>query len=271
MSVVWLKGKETRQDRLARACQLLDRNPWSREVLTFYVEVLKFQAESAQAAQMPNLDLLPSPVTFRAALDCEAAARLAPRLAGLVKTIGPSKLAAEAADWQQMTPSEVRALLEGWLHAPPDHDSALAFFPRALLEPQAEELASAITPQSSATGAGHCPICQGLPQLAVLRPEGDGIKRFLVCSLCHTEWEFRRILCPACGEVDHEKLPRYTADENPAVRVEACDTCRAYLKSVDLTRDGHGVPLVDEVAAAPLDLWATEHNYRKIWPNLMGF
>jgi formate dehydrogenase maturation protein FdhE len=56
-----------------------------------------------------------------------------------------------------------------------------------------------------------------------------------------------------------------------AVRIEACDTCRYYLKSVDRTIDGLAVPVVDEIAAAPLDLWAAEHAYRKIQPNLMGF
>jgi formate dehydrogenase maturation protein FdhE len=29
--------------------------------------------------------------------------------------------------------------------------------------------------------------------------------------------------------------------------------------------------VVDEIATAPLDLWAVEHGYRKIQPNLMGF
>ena len=107
--------------------------------------------------------------------------------------------------------------------------------------------------------------------MAVIRQEGDGGKRMLLCSLCHTEWEFRRILCPSCGEENHEKLPRYTAEGIPAVRVEACDTCKVYLKSVDLTVDGFAVPLVDEVATAPLDLWASDHGYHKLLPNVMGF
>ena len=38
-----------------------------------------------------------------------------------------------------------------------------------------------------------------------------------------------------------------------------------------MTVDGRAVPLVDEVAAVALDLWATEHGYKKIEPNLMGF
>jgi formate dehydrogenase maturation protein FdhE len=53
--------------------------------------------------------------------------------------------------------------------------------------------------------------------------------------------------------------------------VEACDTCKTYLKSVDLTVEGRAVPEVDEVATAPLDLWAAERDYHKILPNVMGF
>ena len=116
-----------------------------------------------------------------------------------------------------------------------------------------------------------CPVCGARPQLAVLRPEGDGGKRFLMCSFCITEWEFRRVLCPVCGQEDHTKLPRYTAEGIPNVRVEACETCHSYLKSVDLTVDGHAVPLVDEVATVPLDLWAMENGFQKIRRNLMGF
>ena len=56
----------------------------------------------------------------------------------------------------------------------------------------------------------------------------------------------------------------------PHVRVEACDTCKRYLKSVDLTTNGLAVPVVDEIAAAPLDLWAAEHGYQKIELNLLG-
>ena len=34
-----------------------------------------------------------------------------------------------------------------------------------------------------------------------------------MCSFCLAEWQFRRILCPGCGEEDHAKLPVFTATE----------------------------------------------------------
>jgi FdhE protein len=77
-------------------------------------------------------------------------------------------------------------------------------------------------------------------------------------------------VCPSCGEEDNHKLPVYTADEFDYIRVEACDTCKSYIKSVDLTKNGHAELAVDEIAAAALDLWAREHGYEKIELNLMG-
>jgi FdhE protein len=115
-----------------------------------------------------------------------------------------------------------------------------------------------------------CPFCGQKPVLAVLRGEGDGAKRSLLCSLCATEWEYRRILCPNCMEEDKDRLPVYASAEFPHLRVEACDACRAYVKAVDLSRNGLAVPEVDELAAVPLDIWAAERNYTKLQTNLLG-
>ncbi|HZD33306.1 MAG TPA: formate dehydrogenase accessory protein FdhE, partial [Candidatus Angelobacter sp.] len=205
------------------------------------------------------------------ALDLDGATNDSSTLLAIVRARGPQKLAGDLSNLQSpVTTATLEAAIQ-CLHEPATPQDALIFLSRVVLEPQAEHLASSWETGQPAVAGNRCPICGSLPQLAVLRQEGDGGKRRLLCALCHTEWDFRRVLCPACGEENHEKLPRYTAEGIPAVRVEACDTCRGYLKSVDLTIDGLAVPLVDEVAAAPLDLWAAERDYRKIVPNIMGF
>jgi len=48
------------------------------------------------------------------------------------------------------------------------------------------------------------------------------------------------------------------------------DACHTYVKSIDLTKSGLADPLVDELASIPLDLWAQEHGYAKLRPNLLG-
>ena len=128
----------------------------------------------------------------------------------------------------------------------------------------AERLADLALQQRSPGDHEHQPLC------SVLRPEGDGGKRSLVCAVCFTDWEFNRIRCPNCGEEDERKLPVHTAEQIGWVRVEACDSCRSYLKSIDLTKNGLAVPEVDEVAAVALDVWAAEQGYSKLCPNLFG-
>jgi formate dehydrogenase maturation protein FdhE len=54
----------------------------------------------------------------------------------------------------------------------------------------------------------------------VLRIEGDGGKRFLLCAFCAAEWEFRRIYCAWCGEVREESLPVFVAEKFAHVRTK---------------------------------------------------
>jgi FdhE protein len=78
--------------------------------------------------------------------------------------------------------------------------------------------------------------------------------------------------CAGCGEETGARLPVYSdADQFPHLRIDACETCRRYLLSVDLRRDAAAVPEVDELAALPLDLYAAERGLTKVVPNAMGF
>lgn len=256
--------------RIERAIDLAGRHPSTAEILAFYSRILEFQKTLYEGISSPPVSIGDGP--FRERLDVDAALRRLPALLTLVQKNGPSKLAQEATEIGRTSPERHRQLLCDFL-AVTDADDAgpKSFYARVLFQPLAEYLAATLSVGLAGFAGSVCPVCSAKPQVAVLRPEGDGGKRFLVCSFCLTEWEFRRILCPICGEVDHTKLPRYTADRIPAVRVEACDSCRSYLKSVDMTLDGHAVPAVDDVATAPLDVWAIEHGFNKISMNLMGF
>ena len=74
----------------------------------------------------------------------------------------------------------------------------------------------------------------------------------------------------SCGEEDERRLGYFHTAAFDHLRLDTCDTCRRYLKTVDLTRLGLAVPLVDEAAGASLDLWAREREYEKIELNLLG-
>ena len=269
--------------RIQRAMELAERYPSAAEVLTFYRHILEFQKTLCAdvASVSPSSAGVEAPFCER--LDLDIAVQQLPALLALVQRKGPSKLAQEAAEIGAgklhlssppcyASSEQQREMLRSFLLSTDGNEpESNHFFARVLLQPQAGRLATTQQTQSADSSASVCPVCGARPQVAVLRPEGDGGKRFLVCAFCSTEWEFRRILCPVCGEVDHQKLPRYSAEDFAAVRVEACDTCKYYLKSVDMTVDGLAVPLVDEIATASLDIWAVEHGFNKISPNLMGF
>jgi hypothetical protein len=120
----------------------------------------------------------------------------------------------------------------------------------------------------------HCPNCGGLPQLSYFAVSGEALvsgPRYLVCSRCAANWIFSRMTCAACGEATGTKLPIFQEQERfPHVRVDGCQTCQKYLLTFDLRRDTRAVPVVDEIAALPLDLYARDQGMTKIAPNLMG-
>jgi len=120
----------------------------------------------------------------------------------------------------------------------------------------------------------QCPTCGGLPQLSYFAVSGEALvsgPRYLVCSRCATNWIFSRMTCAGCGESTGTKLPIFQEHERfPHVRVDGCQTCRKYLLTFDLRRDTRAVPVVDEIAALPLDLYARDQGLTKIAPNLVG-
>ncbi|HXW15135.1 MAG TPA: formate dehydrogenase accessory protein FdhE, partial [Terriglobia bacterium] len=152
---------------------------------------------------------------------------------------------------------------------PPELSPFERFCAHAFLQPYAEFLADRAEAPTPSVRLSTCPNCASPPLVGVLRPEGEGAKRSLICSLCRTEWDYLRIACPACAEHREEKLSVYTTPMFEAIRVEACGTCRAYIITVDLTQNGLAVPEVDALAAIPLTLWADEKGYQKVTRNIL--
>ena len=109
---------------------------------------------------------------------------------------------------------------------------------------------------------GYCPICGSLPFIAELREEGE---RFLVCSLCSFEWRFMRLKCPFCETEDHQELRYFYAEgRGKAHRVDVCEKCKRYIKTVD-TREmgGNVVPIVEDMGTLYLDVLAQKEGYMR--------
>ena len=109
---------------------------------------------------------------------------------------------------------------------------------------------------------GYCPICGSLPFLAELREDGE---RFLVCSLCGFEWRFMRLKCPFCETEDYKELRYlYAEGEGKAHRVDVCEKCKRYIKTVD-TREmaGEVIPIVEDMGTLYLDVLAQKEGYMR--------
>jgi FdhE protein len=192
------------------------------------------------------------------------------QLLQVVEKCGPARLAEVARELQGSERKSWSQLLIATWNKTESPTAAEEFLARAVLQPYAEFLRLRLKITTEAYGQRLCPFCGRKAGLGVLRQQGDAARRALVCSFCLAEWEFRRLVCPGCGEENDSKLPVYTAKEFDYIRMEGCDTCKTYIKTVDLTKNGVAEPMVDEMAAAPLDLWAQEHGYSKLQLNLMG-
>ncbi len=265
-------------ERIARARELALRYTSSREVLTFYAGL----AERQRALFLQASRADPAALSFADSIDIAAASEAAHDFLAWLEGAGPAPLArsvaairTETRDWRQL----IRDVVTREATEPADPpggdamDEVRAFIVDAVLQPYAEAAVSLRHENGSADGKSlhqaRCPVCACRPSVGTLREAGHGARRALVCARCLTEWEFLRVMCPGCREERFDALPVYTADEFPHVRIEACDTCRRYLKTIDLTKDGLAVPIVDDIASMPLDLWAAEKGYRRYGVSLL--
>jgi FdhE protein len=266
----WNSGSNDAQrrweSRIERARALQGKQQAFAEALRLYEATLECQREIASASRFDFNPKLP----LRTQIGIPFACSKMPSILAVALKYGPEALRLRGKSLQAEGEPAWRRLFESALERDESSQNQIEdYFVRACLQPIAENLQSQLAPDRNYSKS-ICPACGALPQLAVLRPEGEGASRLLLCSFCLREWLFRRIVCPFCGEEDKEKLPRYSAEECDYVHVESCDTCMHYLKAVNMSVEGRAVPLVDEVALAVLDVWAADHGYSKIARNLIG-
>jgi formate dehydrogenase accessory protein FdhE len=259
------------QRRIQRAQEFTEQHAFAAEILGFYIHVASFQEDLHRRLNkiLPRA-LRPDSLTLEfGSKELSELTSKFEQFLSVTEKHGPRQLAEVTRQLRNRGHAFWSELLNStWTSSSPS--DAQGFLAMAFLQPYAEVLRSNASPQASRHTYALCPFCNRKPGFGVLRQMGDGGARSLVCYFCLAEWEFRRIVCPGCGEEHNQKLPVFTASEFDYIRVECCDTCKTYIKSVDLTKNGHAEPLVDELASAPLDLWAHERGYAKLQSNLLG-
>ncbi len=256
------------EQRIRRAERLAGEPEPAASLLVFYVHVLREQKRAYHGfSNLGDRHLAGS-----IAADAARIAASGRGLLDVMSAYGPETLQSEARrllDGPDAT--RERALLD-YLSDRSDRQ----FFPKALLQPYGQWAADTINKPIAGEldrSEHRCPRCGGAPQLAILNGgasslEGSG--RLLLCATCLSTWAFRRVMCPSCGAEDERQLQYFQSPTLRHVRIDACDACGRYLKTIDLGQLGFAVPLVDEVAAATLDIWASARGYQKLELNLVG-
>jgi FdhE protein len=144
-------------------------------------------------------------------------------------------------------------------------DPAAAPFVGAALQVYWTALASAMPAEGLGDAELGCPVC-GSPPVAA-RVLGDDKLRYLVCSLCATEWHLTRLLCATCGATDGVSYLTIEADPS-GVKAEACGRCRTYLKLFYLEKRPSAEPFADDAATLSLDLLMSAEGYARGGVNL---
>lgn len=265
--------------RIRRATELISSYPFAAEGLRFYAQIAMLQQNlHSEVDQAPSC-FFPFEGPLMDELSTSALASRFCNFLTSVRKFAPTALAEAVVSLEQKGSAVWSNLIEDFWRSPElsrdahGHQAEMLterYLAWLFLQPHAEYLAGRRSGVFSDGNLIRCPSCGSNPIVGVLRPEGDAARKSLICMLCSHEWAFRRIYCPSCGEERESHMAFYSAPEIPHVRVDVCDTCHTYLKSVDLTKTGLAVPIVDELAALPLDLWARENGYQKLQINAVG-
>jgi FdhE protein len=268
------------QDRIRKACrEVTALRPAYTEILKFYEAVFLAQEEAKSHTHVPRIDIpedilamkLAEKFPLVAAVDFEIDLAGATRLLEKLCEIAG---ASDSADMREAARIISESLTTGSLYPKEFFDLALGkdnsakilsgvsadmalLFGYNSIRPSLRLYSEQLSASLNAVEpwrTGYCPICGSSPGLSMLKGEGE---RWYVCSFCWHEWLTPRIYCPFCDNTDSSQLHYFFSDEEPEYRVDGCDRCSRYIKTIDLRKTTRTiVPVVEAIATLHLDLKA---------------
>ena len=144
-----------------------------------------------------------------------------------------------------------------------DNFDLIDLFIEESLRPELEYVAQqyGAVVEKSDWSEGYCPICGKEPKIGEIRQDEDG-KRYLFCHQCGFKWHFHRIKCPFCGNDEQHSLAYFEVEGEERYRVDVCNKCRRYIKTVELPRSSEEPNLdVEDIATLHLDMIAYDEGY----------
>ena len=130
---------------------------------------------------------------------------------------------------------------------------------RPSIEAGVEQIRSELDPETWLKG--YCPICGSLPSLSLLKE--DVGKRYLLCSYCGYQWRTDRIFCPFCESKDQESLHYFYGEGEETHRIDLCDKCHQYIKTIDYRNLQESDPVLEDLATLHLDILASQKGYMR--------
>lgn len=117
---------------------------------------------------------------------------------------------------------------------------------------------------------GYCPVCGQFPAMGQLvRLEKDrGRERELVCGCCQMRWQYKRIGCPYCDNLEQETLKIIEVAEETDLRLDTCEKCKSYLKIY--TNEGNEQVVLADWSTLHLDLIGEKNGYKRTGYRMYG-
>ncbi len=278
--------------------QLRDKSYISAELINLLDEVAHLQLEArvdAEVSLPADSEMAPAEAVYQGMAlvakeefpyDAKQAEALLTKLIALLqKNGGPLGEAAKgvakelesgaltAADLFQRYLDDDTTFFATWAERSPDAPKTIAFLAFAALSPSVETAAGILAeklPEMKVPAVGTCPICGSLPLISSLN-EKEGF-RHATCSFCRHDYRIKRIACPVCGEEEQEKLTYFTVEEEPGFRVDVCDSCKTYIKTIDFRElDRIAIPVLDDLDSLALDYVAAGQGYKRATLSAWGF
>ena len=288
--------EKTRLDK--KIAQLRGKSYISEELIDLLDTVAHLQLEQIAQAEIelpPDNQLAPPESVFQGMpllgrgnfpFDVRQAEALLDRMIDILKDAGGpladgAAVTRAALDSGELQADELfRKFLEDdhaffapWVERMPEAPKTLSFLAFCALGPSIEAVAGMLAdklPEMKVPEVGTCPICGSLPLISSLEQKEGA--RYATCSFCRHHYRIKRIACPVCGEEEQKKLTFFTVDEEPGFRVDVCETCKSYIKTIDFRElDRVAVPILDDLDSLALDYVAASQGYKRATLSAWGF